>query len=151
MKFTHAHLEDHLGFWLRFVSNHVSGGFRERIAEHDVTVAEWVVLRTLFTTSPLKLNELSERVGVDTGAISRLVDKLIKKKLITRKMVSRDRRSVAITLTDVGEKLVPKLAQLADQNDEFYFSKISKSDRAELKRILQKLVEQHELTEKPLS
>lgn len=142
-------LEDHLGYWLRFVSNHISESFRRRIAEHGVTVAEWVVLRTLFAVPPMKLNELSLSVGTDMGAISRLVDKLIRKKLVSRKIVNSDRRSVSITLTESGEKLVPKLTALADDNEDFYFSKLPKNERVELKRILEKLVVHHGLTEIP--
>lgn len=41
-------LDDHLGFWLRFVSNHVSGRFEKLIAAHGLTVTEWVALRTLY-------------------------------------------------------------------------------------------------------
>ena len=41
-------LETHLGYWLRFVSNHVSHAFSLKLQARDVTVAEWVVLRELF-------------------------------------------------------------------------------------------------------
>ena len=37
-----AALENHTGFWLRFVSNHVSHGFARKVAGSGVTVAEWV-------------------------------------------------------------------------------------------------------------
>ena len=41
-------LTDHLGYWLRFVSNHVSQAFASRVAAHGVSVAEWVLMRQLF-------------------------------------------------------------------------------------------------------
>ncbi|MEI9903207.1 MAG: hypothetical protein WDN06_03970 [Asticcacaulis sp.] len=43
-----SHLEAHLGYWMRFVSNHVSQAFARKVEAHGVTVAEWVVLRELF-------------------------------------------------------------------------------------------------------
>ena len=45
---TVSHLEAHLGYWLRFVSNHVSHAFSRKLFARDVTVAEWVVLRELY-------------------------------------------------------------------------------------------------------
>ena len=42
-----APLASHLGLWLRYVSNHVSARFAELLAGHEVTVSEWVALRTL--------------------------------------------------------------------------------------------------------
>ena len=41
-------LESHLGYWLRYVSNHVSHAFALKVAARGVTVAEWVVLRELY-------------------------------------------------------------------------------------------------------
>jgi hypothetical protein len=38
-------LESHLGYWLRYVSNHVSHAFALKLAALEVTAAEWVVLR----------------------------------------------------------------------------------------------------------
>ena len=43
-------LTDHLGYWLRQVSNHVSQGFARKLAAQDVTVAEWAVMRVLVRT-----------------------------------------------------------------------------------------------------
>ena len=39
-----AGLETHLGYWLRRVSNHVSGAFARALQQRNVSVAEWVVL-----------------------------------------------------------------------------------------------------------
>ncbi len=41
-------LSAHLGYWLRFVSNHVSYAFARKLANKDVTAAEWVVLHELY-------------------------------------------------------------------------------------------------------
>ena len=47
---TISNLEKHLGYWLRCLSNFVSGGFAGKLAARDVSVAQWVVLRTLYDT-----------------------------------------------------------------------------------------------------
>lgn len=36
-------LEAHLGFWLRFVSNHASTRFQQQLEAKGVTFTEWVV------------------------------------------------------------------------------------------------------------
>ena len=41
-------LEDHLGYWLRLLSNEVSARFAGKLESYGVTVAQWVVLRILF-------------------------------------------------------------------------------------------------------
>lgn len=39
-----SHLEDHLGYWLRFVSNQVSLSFRQRLEREEIAVVEWYSL-----------------------------------------------------------------------------------------------------------
>ena len=43
-----SELESHLGFWLRYASNHVSGEFQKQVEVNGVSVSEWVALRRLF-------------------------------------------------------------------------------------------------------
>lgn len=40
-------LTAHLGYWLRYVSNHVSQAFARKVEANGVTVAEWVLMRRL--------------------------------------------------------------------------------------------------------
>src|SRR5690606_8083500 len=98
---------------------HVSFSFRDRIAAHNVTVAEWVALRSLYNRAPCTLGELSEQIGIDLGATSRLVERLIKKKLASRKASPEDRRYITLDLSPAGKKLIPKLAREADLNDAY--------------------------------
>jgi DNA-binding MarR family transcriptional regulator len=142
-------LEYHVGFWLRFVSNHVSFSFRDRIAKLGVTVAEWVALRSLYNRAPCTLGELSDQIGIDLGATSRLVERLIKKKLASRKASKEDRRYVTLELSSTGKKLIPQIADEADQNDSVFFECLSKTDKDHLLRIMKSLVETHKLKEKP--
>ncbi len=142
-------LEYHIGYWLRFVSNHVSFAFRDRIAELGVTVAEWVALRSLYNRAPCTLGELSEQMGIDLGATSRLMERLIKKRLASRKSSSEDRRYVTLDLSPSGKKLIPKIAREADLNDAAFFDCLSKTDKDHILRIMQSLAKAHKLLEKP--
>lgn len=144
-------LEHHLGYWLRFVSNHVSSTFRDRIAAYGVTVAEWVALRSLYNRAPCSLGELAEQIGIDPGAASRLVERLLKKRLATREASPQDRRAVILDLTTAGRELIPQLAQEADRNDEAFFGPLPQADKDHLLRIMKAMVETLGLTEKPTS
>ena len=144
-------LEYHIGYWLRFVSNRVSHSFRDRIAEYDVTVAEWVALRSLYNRAPCSLSELAMQIGIDGGTTSRLVERLIQKKLASRRVSKSDRRAVKLELTEAGRSLIPELAREADENDDHFFQPLSEEDREHLLRIMKKLVMVHGLTEKPRS
>jgi len=134
-------LKKHVGFWLRFVSNHVSHAFARKLLASGVTVAEWVVMREMFDDHETSPGVLAERIGMTRGGVSKLVDRLVNKKLVTRRDRSDDRRFQTIALTAAGRRLTPQLAALADQNDEEFFHPLSPGERAALIAIMKKLVD----------
>ncbi len=146
---TVSDLKTHLGFWLRFVSNHVSHAFARKLQASGVTVAEWVVMREMFDDEEISPGVVAERIGMTRGGVSKLVDKLVGKALITRADRTDDRRFQSIALTAGGRRLVPQLAALADQNDEEFFGPLSSRERAALLASMKKLVQAHGLETLP--
>lgn len=144
-----AALDDHVGYWLRFVSNSVSHAFAARLAGRNVTAAEWVVLRTLYDVEEMTPGSVASRLGMTRGAISKLVDRLERKALLTRALSESDRRSQRLTLSEKGRALVPQLAALADQNDAEFFDQLQSEDRAALIRIMKAIVERRGLKAVP--
>jgi len=145
-----SELRDHLGFWLRAVSNHVSHTFARKLLASRVTVAEWVILREMFHRDGTAPSDLATLTGLTRGAVSKLVDRLIAKDLLGRTYADDDRRYQSLALTAAGNKLVPKLAAIADENDKAFFDTLSKKERAKLRATLTKLVEAHNLTTVPI-
>jgi len=143
-------LEDHLGYWLRYVSNQVSQAFARKVLARDVTVAEWVMLRVLFEHDALAPSVLAERIGMTRGAISKLADRLVAKALVTRTADERDRRYQELAITAAGRALVPELAKLADQNDAEFFGHLTAADRAAITRVMQDIVRRHGLRTSPV-
>jgi len=143
-------LEAHIGYWLRFVSNHVSYAFRRKVEGQGVTVAEWVVLRELYRLGPTAPSVLGDAIGMTRGAVSRLLNRVETKRFIARKSSSQDRRRQVVALTPAGEELVPGLAALADENDAQFFRDLSPGDRETLIRILKDLVRIHQLKNVPV-
>jgi DNA-binding MarR family transcriptional regulator len=135
-----SNLEDHLGYWLRFVSNHVSHAFRLKVEAHGVTVAEWVVMRVLFDVGTVNPSEIANTIGLTRGAVSKLVERLVKKGLVTCRTEKKDRRYQRIALAESGRRLVPVLAGLADENDREFFSHLSDAERANLAAVLRDIV-----------
>lgn len=143
-------LDAHVGYWLRFVSNHVSHAFKAKVEGHGVTVAEWVVLRQLLAMGDTAPSRLADDLGMTRGAISKLVDRLIVKKLVRRGEVAGDRRFQSIALTSAGRSLVPTLAALADRNDEEFFGHLGTEQRAQVIDLLKEVVRRHDLKDVPV-
>jgi DNA-binding MarR family transcriptional regulator len=143
-----SELEAHLGFWLRFVSNHVSDRFRRMVEARGVTVSEWVALRTLYAADS-SARALVESLGMTKGAVSKVLDRLERKKLLRRVADPEDGRAQRLALTAAGRKLVPTLATLADENDAHFFGQLPPDARRMLAETLRELVRTHQLSEVP--
>jgi DNA-binding MarR family transcriptional regulator len=133
-------LKAHLGYWLRYVSNHVSQAFARRFEDQDVTVAEWAAMRELYGADCLAPSRLAQQLGLTRGAISKLADRLIAKGLATRTPDPSDARAQTLALTARGRGLVPKLAALADENDAEFFAHLSSKERSMIERVLKDIV-----------
>jgi DNA-binding MarR family transcriptional regulator len=142
-------LEAHLGYWLRYVSNHVSHAFSLKLAARGVTVAEWVMLRELYDAESAP-SALADRLGMTRGGISKLADRLIAKGLITRRAGAGERRFPTLALTRQGRALAPKLAALADRNDEEFFAGLDRETREIIEVAMRDIVRRKGLRAAPV-
>lgn len=135
-----SQIEDHVGYWLRFVSNHVSHAFAQRVERQGVTVAEWVLLRELLDTGAVNPTHLAAKIGMTRGAVSKLVERLLQKDLVVRSHSENDRRYQTIDLSPSGKQIVPVLGRLADENDNEFFGHLTPDEKTSLFNLLQEIV-----------
>ena len=146
-----SELGRHVGYWLRFVSNHVSYAFKAKVEARGVTVAEWVLMREMFAAGTANPSVLADRLGMTRGAVSKLVERLRRKGLAARSPLKRDRRFQAVKLTPAGKRLVPALARLADENDREFFGHLPAGRQSELIALLKEVVRRNGWKDVPVS
>lgn len=142
-------LESHLGFWLRYVSNQVSGRFESLLAGHDISVTEWVAMRLLYRRKDTTHAELIDALGMTKGAVSKIISKLEAKGFVERNLDKESLRGQVLFLTEVGNELVPRLAALADENDAHFFGHLGDPQRQNLMTLMKELVIHHQLKQVP--
>ena len=78
---------------------------------------EFEVLATLYTTGRggLRLRDLNSYVLLTQSSLSRMLERLEHKGLVTRRQDSQDLRGVRVTLTDSGTQLYEQISQDNDQ------------------------------------
>lgn len=143
-------LERHIGYWLRRVSNHVSGSFARGLNTRHTSVAEWVALCMLHARQGTTPAELADTLGLTRGAVSKILDKLEGKKWITRKAKPQDSRVQLLAMTRQARRILPQLAEIADQNDQQAFGSLAAEERTTLRRLLQKIADSHHLRDVPI-
>ena len=142
-------LESHLGYWLRRVSNAVSGRFARALQEEQTSVAEWVLLRELYKRGQATPGELAESVGLTRGAVSKIVDKLEAKDWIQTEGREGDSRFRLLSITRPGRRSLPVLAEVADRNDESFFACLDMSEKSVLRGLLIKIAEHNRIHDVP--
>jgi DNA-binding MarR family transcriptional regulator len=143
-------LTSHTGYLLRMVSNTVSQEFARKVADQGVTVAEWAVLRSLYGGDAIAPSALAQQMGMTKGAISKLADRLLEKRLIERSGNPDDKRGHSLSLSVLGAEKVPVLAALADENDAAFFFALSGEERRRLRELLHALIDRHGLSAMPV-
>lgn len=146
-----THLEDHVGYWLSYISKYVSAAFMAKLALHHITIAEWLILRMLFDSSCLSPGTIARRTNMTRGAITKVIDSLVTKQLVSRNPSAVDRRSQQIALTAIGHKLVPLLTQLADDNEAYFFAHLSAPQKKQLVDLLKDIAQRCQLQRIPLN
>lgn len=143
-------LETHLGYRLRRVSNQISGAFALVLQAQGVSVAEWVALRLIWDQKRMASSQVAEAAGLTRGAMSKVLEKLEGKSLVTRVVDHLDSRIQWLSLTRKGVGLVPGLAAIADRNDEYFFGCLDPDERTTLSSLLKKLTDFHQLRGVPV-
>lgn len=134
-----SQLEDHIGYWLRCLSNFVSSSFETKLKKYGISVAQWVVLRIIYDYDGISLQRVADIASVDKSTISRIVEKLVKAGLLFAKE-GKNRRTIALSLSQEGIHLVPILAAEADKNDHAFFGTLSMEEKKDLLKMIHRIL-----------
>jgi DNA-binding MarR family transcriptional regulator len=125
---------------LRAAAGSAHHSLARALRPHGVTAAEWTLLRELRAAGAVAQARLAERLGLTPGAISKLVDRLVAKRLLVRgRGRGGDARVQIIGLTGTGALLVPQLERLAGAAETALFDGLSPRERSVLDGALRKL------------
>lgn len=110
---------DSVGFLMHQVVQSMRRRIEQAMSEHELTAAQWAPVWLLKRDGPRTMQELARELDADTGATTRLVDRLVAKGLIRRTRLPSDRRVVRLSLTPAGETLAANVPEvLARLNNE---------------------------------
>lgn len=72
---------------------------------NDLSLEQFAILRILYHRDSMRASELAEILGVNKSAITVKVEKLEKKRLITRERDQEDRRNIHLHLSEKGQRV----------------------------------------------
>lgn len=105
----------------------------------DITAAEYLILRVLFSKGRLQQCEISQTLGKDKASVNRSVLSLTRKGFVATTSVSY--KCCIVALTDGGEALRPRLLDIARQLQQDLSHRITNEQMSRLREILVKIIQ----------
>ncbi len=126
---------------LTFTTKQLSYEFFQALKKHGIAEQQYNVLRILRgfrSESPLCVGFIKERMFDKNSDVSRIVDRLFEKELLTRKENSEDRRQKTVEITDKGLALLDSMFECEKKAD-MLLKNLSEEEVVELNRLLDKI------------
>ena len=102
-------LYDFVPFLMARVGSLMALTYAPHLEQAGITMHMWRVVLVLHFNGPLTLVDISRLIGVKTSTLSRLVGRMIDKKLVTRRRSQEDARTVRISLRKEGQALFRRM------------------------------------------
>jgi len=111
-------LDNFLCLDLYATSRAVMKAYTPILAPLGLTYPQYLVMVALWEAEPLQVNELAERLSLDSGTLSPLLKRLEAAGLLGRNRSQEDERTVSIALTAAGRALKKKAPEIANHISE---------------------------------
>lgn len=124
---------------LIFTHNWVTEQLKNVLEREDLTLQQYNILRILRgSNTPISTLQIRERMLDKMSDTSRIVDRLLLKKLALKSINKKDKRLVDVKISSKGKRLLQKLDESAYTIDSV-LKNINETDAKELNRLLDKV------------
>lgn len=136
-------LEAWFNFKINLLSNRisrvVSGAYSN---SYGIGIIDWRAIVAIRHFGPVTASEISDKANLDKGSLSRAIEQLVAKGLVSKSLSKQDRRRSILKLTVVGEELYNEIAPLALQRQQALLSVLEREEHALLMRLVDRVIEQ---------
>jgi len=109
-------------------------------ANRDITIDQWLVLKTLQELPAITQQQLAIVVFKDYASITRIIDLLVHKRYLKRISHATDRRRFELTITKDGAKVIESLRPVIKNNRSMALRGISREEIELLQITLNKII-----------
>src|ERR671916_1461481 len=107
----------------------------------DITIDQWLVLKTIHESADVTLQQVGAAVFKDFASVTRIVQLLERKGLLRRKPHPNDGRRSELVLTSSGESVIRTVEPIAQANRRRALEGIDAEQVARLRAVLKRIME----------
>ena len=134
------HLTDNIGFAISKARNLVVGQMDAAVKGLNVRAHHVGIFMSLLRGIDTTPATLSRHLAIDTGLMTRTLDKLETLGMLTRTRSADDRRVVNLELTEAGREVASRIAEIAPDVLNERLQCFTKDEFDELRRLLHKFL-----------
>lgn len=125
---------------LMYTTNQLESYLKEIFKQEEITLQQYNILRILRGSkpNPLSTMQIRDRMMDKMSDTSRIVDRLLAKKLVTKKVCVDDNRLVDVCISEKGLQLLQKLDDIEGKVAVF-LANISETEAGALSDLLDKI------------
>ena len=126
---------------LIYTQHVISEKFSELLKRHDLSSEQYNVLRILRGQkgNPANMCMIQERMIAKTSNTTRLVDKLVSKDMVIRKVCPANKRKMEVTITEKGMSVLQALDPIVISFENQYTRNLSQEELEIINQLLEKL------------
>ncbi|RTY66641.1 MarR family transcriptional regulator [Flavobacterium sp. GSP27] len=123
-----------------YTQNVITENFNELLKPHEISGEQYNVLRILRGQkgNPANMWAIQERMLAKTSNTTRLVDKLLLKEFVTRKVCPENRRKIEVLITQKGLDVLAVLDPKVIAHERFFSKNLSAEEIIQLNQLLEK-------------
>jgi len=112
MEYNQLKLENQLCFPFYAVSRLIIRAYQEDLDALGITYPQYLVLLVLWENDNITVNEIADKLILNTNTVTPLLKRMEVTGLLTRKQSKTDQRKVIISLTEEGKTLKEKACEI---------------------------------------
>lgn len=106
----------------------------------NITIDQWLILKTLQENKQLSQNQIAELVFKDVASLTRILELLVKKNFVKRKISVTDRRKFDLVITETGNLMIKNIYPIIIENRKQALKGLNKENITKLKSLLEKMI-----------
>jgi DNA-binding MarR family transcriptional regulator len=132
--------EESVGYLMKQVVDLLSRAIDARMAEHSLTDAQWRPLMMLLRDPQVTPTQMARKVGCDSGATTRMLDRLEDKGLLRRVRSTDDRRVQQLELTPEGQKAAAVVPFVITEVLNAHLADLTHAEVEQLRALLERML-----------
>jgi DNA-binding MarR family transcriptional regulator len=138
-----------LGYLLTHVRQEWIDAIEKELKPFDLSAAQYIVILNVGSGRAQTPIALCRTLQYDTGAMTRLIDRVEAKGLIKRVAHDADRRCVALEMTAAGSELYPKLVEIVKEMNRRATKGLTREEIDQLEALLRRVAANVALPDAP--